>query len=304
MPIKNNLLKQNVIKSFLGILISILLFFSAGTQLPVLDSKADSYFNDAITKAGISYATCRVINASVSIIQESRLELEPAGVGLSLAVGQILDPINDMIERLSDVLVLAITSLGVQELTYELSVTLAPPIFAVFLFVLSILLWFQNDRIMRVQKATMSILLIVGIARFCLPISSIANEFIQENFFEKKIADANNELALGVADLDKLKDISLPEYDGFMEAIENSASFLKQKSILYKNAIATTVSNRGSIIENLLTLTFLYVGIFFIQVILLPLLIFWILLKSINAIFYTNIPMTVIHSRKHNEIAD
>lgn len=293
---KKNSFKQNAIKSGAGILLSILLFFSAGTQLPVLDSKADAYFDDAITKAGLSYATCRVINATVSVIKESHLQLEPAGVGLSLAVGQILDPINDMTERLSDVLVMAITSLGVQELTYEISLTLAPPIFAVFLLVLSLLLWFQNDRIIRLQKATMSILLIIGIARFCLPLSSIANEFLQDNFFADQISDANNELALGVADLDQLKDISLPEYDGFMEAIENSASFLKQKSIHFKDAIAVTVSNRGSIIENLLKLTFLYVGVFFIQVIILPLLIFWLLLKTIHALFYTNIPMTVIHA--------
>ncbi|MCK5517635.1 MAG: hypothetical protein KAI39_12225 [Desulfobulbaceae bacterium] len=296
---RNNLFKQNAIKSCAGILISALLFFSAGVQIPVLDTKADAYFNEAITKAGVSYATCRVINATVSIIKESRLELEPAGVGLSLAVGQILDPINDMTERLSDVLVMAITSLGVQELTYELSLTLAPPVFAFFLFVMSILLWFQNDRIIRLQKATMSILLFVGIARFCLPISSIANEFLHDNFFSDQIADANNELALGVADLDKLKDISLPEYDGFMEAIENSASFLKQKSIHFKDAIAVTVSNRGTIIENLLRLTFLYVGVFLIQVIILPLFIFWLLLKTINSLFYTKIPITVVHSREH-----
>ncbi len=296
---RNNLIKQKAVKSCVGILISALLFFSAGFQIPVLDTKADAYFNEAITKAGVSYATCRVINATVSIIKESRLELEPAGVGLSLAVGQILDPINDMTERLSDVLVMAITSLGVQELTYELSLTLAPPIFALFLFVMSILLWFQNDRIVRLQKATMGILLIVGIARFCLPISSIANEFLHDNFFADQIADANNELAVGVADLDKLKDISLPEYDGFMEAIENSASFLKQKSIHFKDAIAVTVSNRGTIIENLLRLTFLYVGVFLIQVIILPLFVFWLLFKTINSLFYTKIPITVIHSGEH-----
>jgi hypothetical protein len=294
---KKNSFKQNTIKSGAGILMSILLFFSAGIQLPVLDSKADTYFDEAITKAGLSYATCRVINATVSVIKESHLQLEPAGIGLSLAVGQILDPINDMTERLSDVLVMAITSLGVQELTYEISLTLAPPIFAVFLLALSILLWFQNDRIIRLQKATMSILLIIGIARFCLPLSSIANEFLQNNFFTDQISDANNELALGVADLDQLKDVSLPEYDGIMEAIENSASFLKQKSIHFKDAIAVTVSNRGNIIENLLKLTFLYIGVFFIQVIILPLLIFWLLLKTIHALFYTNIPMTVIHAQ-------
>jgi hypothetical protein len=70
----------------------------------VLDTTADDYFRDAITKAGLTYATCRAVNASISIVKESSLQLEPAGVGVSLAVGQALDPIDDMTERLSDVL--------------------------------------------------------------------------------------------------------------------------------------------------------------------------------------------------------
>jgi hypothetical protein len=269
------------------------LFFSAGLEIPKFDSQADTYFSESITNAGVSYATCRIINASVSIVQESTLQLEPAGVGVSLAAGQILDPINDMTERSSDVLVMAITSLGVQELAYELSISLAPQIFSFLLLILSILVWFQNDRIIRLQKTTMAILLFVGIARFCLPLSSLANEYIQTNFFDDKIAQANNELALGIADLEKLKDISsVQENIGFIGSIKGNAQLIKEKSIQLKDAIAVTVENSANIINNLLKLTFLYVGIFLIQVVILPIFIFWFLLKIVNSLFYTNISMT------------
>lgn len=294
---KPNLLIQNVLKSCIGILLSILIFFSAGLDIPKLDSQADTYFSESITKAGVSYATCRIINASVSIVQQSTLQLEPAGVGVSLAVGQILDPINDMTERLSDVLVMAITSLGVQELAYELSILLAPQIFAFFLLIMSILVWFQNDRTNHIQKTTMGVLLFVGIARFCLPISSVANEYIQTNFFDDKITQANNELALGIADLEKLKDISsVQEKNGFLGSIKGNAQLIKEKSVQLKNAIAVTVKNSANIINNLLELTFLYVGIFLIQVVILPIFIFWFLLRIVNSIFYTNISMTTIRS--------
>ncbi len=290
-------IKQTAIKSITGILLSVLLFFSSGVQIPVLDATADTYFRDSITKAGISYATCRVINATVSIIKESSVELEPAGIGLSLAVGQIVDPINDMVERLSDVLVMSITSLGVQELVYEISLTLVPYILAVLLFVLSILVWFRNERILKLQRILLSILVIASIARFCLPVSSIANEFLQESFFEEKILEANEELARGVADLDKLKDIHLPEYDGVLGTIQNGAVYLKQKSIDFKKAIAITIENRGLIIENLVKLTFLYVGVFVIQVLMLPLLIFWFFMKIVNSLFTQLLwRLWVIHS--------
>ena len=274
-----------------------MLFFSSGLKLPVLDATTDVYFDEAITKAGVAYATCRVVNASVSIVKDSSLQLEPAGVGVSLAVGQALDPIDDMTERLSDVLVMAITSLGVQKLTYEISVSLVPPVLSMFLLALSIMIWFENERLTSFQKTIMRFLLLIVIARFCLPISSMANEFVYKHFFADQISEANKELGLGTAEIDKLKDFSLPKIDGVLGTIENSTSFLKQKSMEFKNALVATVSNMGAIIENLLKLTFLYVGIFLIQVIILPLLSFWFLVKIVNSLFHTNVPVILHHSR-------
>jgi len=288
-------------KSITGVLLSIVLFFSSGVQIPVLDSAADTYFKDSITKAGISYGVCRVINATVSVIQQSSVQLEPAGIGLSLAVGQIVDPINDMVERLSNVLVMSITSLGVQELAYEISITLVPPILAVFLLILSVLVWFKNTRVLKLQRILMSLLVIASIARFCLPISSVANEFLQETFFEDKIIEANGELTRGTADLDKLKDVQLPEYDGWMGTIENSASYLKQKSVDFKKAITITLENKGLIVENLLRLTFLYLGVFVIQVLVLPLLIFWFLMRIVNSLFLGTTLTTMGHSHTEGE---
>lgn len=289
--------KQKTIKSSIGVLLAILLFFSSGLKIPVLDTTTDTYFREAITKAGVAYATCRVINASVSIVKDSSLQLEPAGVGVSLAVGQALDPIDDMTERLSDVLIMAITSLGVQKLVYEISVSLAPPIFSIFLFALSILIWFENERLIFFQKTIMRFLLLIVIVRFCLPVSSMANEFVHKHFFADQISDANKELALSSVELDKLIDFSFPEIDGVLGTIENSASFLKRKSMEFKNALVATVNSMGDIIENLLRLTFLYVGIFLIQVIILPLLAFWFLVKTANTLFHTSTPLILDHSR-------
>lgn len=92
-----------------------MLLFFPGLRLPIIDNTTDVHFHEAITKAGVTYATCRMINASVSIVKDSNLNLEPAGIGITLAIGQALDPIDDMTERVSDVIVTAITSLGGSE---------------------------------------------------------------------------------------------------------------------------------------------------------------------------------------------
>lgn len=287
--------KEKTIQSSLGILFSIFLFFSSGIQIPVLDSVADRYFQDSITKAGVSYGVCRLINGTVSVIQQSSVQLEPAGIGMSLAVGQIVDPINDMVERLSDVLVLSITSLGIQELAYEISIMLAPPVGASFLFVLSVLLWFKKDTFFALQKVVLNVLILISIARFCLPVSSLANEFLQEHFFEDKIIEANGKLAEGMADLNTLNEVDVPEYEGVLKTIENSASYIKHKSVDFKNAVSITLENKGLIVENLLKLTFLYLGIFVIQILVLPLSIFWLLMRLVNALFLSNVLTNSTH---------
>ena len=287
-------MKQKIIISSVGILIAISLFFFPVLKLPVLDSAADNYFEEAITKAGVAYATCRIINASVSVAKESNVEIEPVGIGVSLAVGQVLDPIDDMTERFSDVIVTAITSLGVQELTYEISRIFAPPIVSIFIFLFAILIWFDNQNVVRFRSTVVKIIFFIIVARFCLPISSVANNIIQKEFFEDKIALANDELRLDTAELDKLAELSLPEIDGIKKTIKNSAELIKQKSIEFKNALIATKNNMGNIIENLLNLTYLYVGVFLIQVIILPLLTFWFLVKIVNTLFQTKIPV-ILH---------
>jgi len=145
------------------------------------------------------------------------------------------------------------------------------------------------------KTLTLFMFLIIS-ARFCLPLASIADDYLHKHFFADQISEATKKLAISSTEIEKLKDFSMPEIDGVLNSLKNSASFIKQKSIEFKNALAVTVDNAGDIIENLLKLTFLYVGIFVIQVIILPLLSFLFLVKMANTLFQKNIPVILHHS--------
>lgn len=281
-------LQQRAVRSLVGIVIAAALFFSPVKHMPLVDSRADEYFSEAITKAGLAYATARAINASVSVIKESSLQLEPAGIGVSLAIGQLLDPVDDMTERLSTVLVTAITSLGVQKLSYEIGVSLAPAVAAMLLLVLSAMVWSGGyPRVSALHIFVVRLLVLVAALRFCLPLSSLANAYIYDTYFAHEITQASDELQLQTRDFDQFENLSLPESTGILGAIENSGSFIKQKSLAFKNALQGSVANMAAIIDNLLQLTFLYVGIFFLQVMIFPLLIFWIIVKIASTLFQT-----------------
>jgi hypothetical protein len=77
-----------------------------------LDAIADKYVDDSLLDAGIIYATARGINALVSALQGTELDMWL----VTFSVGELLDPVNDMIERFSGVMTWAVTALAIQKL--------------------------------------------------------------------------------------------------------------------------------------------------------------------------------------------
>lgn len=66
------------------------------------------------------YAMARGLNAVISVAQGTEMSIEPMGVGLTLTPGEVLDPLNDLIEQFSLVLLLASASIGVQQIVLML----------------------------------------------------------------------------------------------------------------------------------------------------------------------------------------
>ncbi|MFC2133150.1 hypothetical protein ACFLTH_00915 [Bacteroidota bacterium] len=290
-------MKEKIIKTAAGLMLAIILFILPDIRIPFLDNNADEYFETAMTEAAIAYGTTRVINASISVLQESQIQVEPAGVGLSLAVGQVLDPVNDMTERLSDVLVTAIVSLGIQKLAFEIGISVVPKILAIILIFLSIFIWFNNDNIAILNRGLLRIAFLVIILRLFLPLSSLANDFLNATYFDSRIEQAESSLEFYSKEIDTITAMDFPDgEEGIWGTIKSSALFLGQKAVEFKDALISVVDNVGDIVESLLELTWLYLALFMIQVIFLPLVMFWLLIKMVNGLFRTSFPTLIQHS--------
>ena len=75
----------------------------------IADDTAESYADEALKRALVTFAAARTLNGVISVVQSTEV-----GVGVTVAVGQILDPVNDLIERFSGVMLVAASSLGLQ----------------------------------------------------------------------------------------------------------------------------------------------------------------------------------------------
>ena len=78
----------------------------------MLDEYSSKDINASISSAGLIYGTARGINALVSLLQGTELNIP----FLTLSIGEVLDPVNDLIERFSDIIFLALGSLALQKI--------------------------------------------------------------------------------------------------------------------------------------------------------------------------------------------
>lgn len=71
---------------------------------------SEAKLDDAAERAIAAFAVARTINGVVSVVQETQVGVS-LGLNTTLAPGQILDPLNDLIERFSTVALIAATLL-------------------------------------------------------------------------------------------------------------------------------------------------------------------------------------------------
>jgi len=286
-----------IVKPILLMAAAISLIMFPGVKLPYADKSADAYFKDSITKAGVAYGVCRVINASVSVVKDSQIEVQPAGLGVSLAAGQVLDPLDDITERASDILIAAIVSLGIQKIAYELCVAFAPLLIGIAMLVLVVISFLKGDRAMALRSVFLNVLIVLAAARLCLPISSIVNSYLNANYFEPQITTTKNELSMVSPEKERLKDMRMPEINGVLGTVENGFKFVGEKTSDLRKSINEMIRNMESMVSNLLKLSYLYLALFLVQVILLPFGAFWLLARSANALF-----VRTSHIPKHSDL--
>ena len=151
------------------------------------DIKATAYIDQSLKNAGAAFLLARGFNAVVSVFQESELQLEPAGVGVSLALGQALDPINDLVERFSWVMLASLTSLGIQKFLIEITPFLS--IQVLLLLALSALLaglWQTNRSPIDLSQIGRILLLSAIVLRCAVPAMAFLNHQVYVTFLAER----------------------------------------------------------------------------------------------------------------------
>lgn len=227
----------------------------------------DQYFEQSLQQTLTAYAAVRVLNASVSVIQESQVQVQPAGMGLSLALGQMLDPLNDMTERASDVLVWSAASLGIQKLIYEMTDAVFRPLLSVLLVFLGFcyLCAFKKPGLAWPnQVLRLSVALII--LRIFLPVSAFTSEQLQQHFFTPKINAAYSAIHLSF-NPDSLGSMPQPP-ESTWDKLTGAKQNFSEKADVLRQAFKELVQKADTFVDNLLLLMTLFLGLFLLQLLL------------------------------------
>ncbi len=272
-----------------ALLTLLLIITSTLITTQILDDKGQQYTNDALKRSLLTFGVARALNGVISVAQGTEIALQPAGVGLTFTPGQILDPINDLVERFSWVMLLSSASIGTQKILLTIS---AWPWFSGFALLVSaiavLLLWMPRNKVSLATKSAMFKLALVAVVlRLSVPCIAIMSEWIYQGFLAPQYTEATQQLQHTTESISRINQQTretqpLPEIDDSLwgaakrlyssakEGIDIDAQLEK-----YKNA----ASDASEHLVNLIV-------VFAFQTVILPLLflagLYWLLKSLIN----------------------
>jgi hypothetical protein len=256
----------------------------------VVDRPAGAYTESALTRAMVTFGVARTLNGVLSVVQETEVALQPAGVGIALMPGQLLDPINDLVERFSWIMLASGVSLGMQSTLMRISAWW--PIDAlVGLSVLLLLwmLWRPHDgepgtvRLL-VQRVTMIVLYL----RFVVPVLLLVTSLLSSLFLQEEqvastqklldTADKVSALAQDVEQQAQPMDRSLMERLGNYVGDQLTQFDVSQRIERAREVLAESVQYMVALIAS-----------FLLETVVIPLVLLWVFWQLLR---WTFVPLS------------
>jgi len=248
----------------------------------IVDETAEVYAEDAFTRALVTFAVARTLNGVISLAQDTELALEPGGVGVNIGVGQVLDPINDLIEQFSSVMLVAATSLGAQNVLLGITswwgVTAALAVMGLFALVV---LWWPRPVSKRWIMLGTRILMLALVLRFIMPVLIIGTNVIANQFLEPEQRAATAALEATAEEIEEYREETAPLdpdasfMDRLGETMRSTVSAMDVEGRL--DTLRDSVSNASENIVNLIVL-------FVLQTIVLPLVFVWLIIEWVKGL--------------------
>lgn len=238
----------------------------------VFDDHAVGETRTAFKHALVAFATARALNGVISVVQGTELALQPAGVGVILTAGQVLDPLNDLVERFSWVMLVCAVSLGAQIVVQEVAMSgwsNAVLSIAAFLAIaaLAIAHRWRSPSVQAGEKFLVGFVILLTFIRFIVAGAAVVSHAIGEQFLSERRETAVEYLVTTHSQLEALD--SPRTTDDSRTWLESITEYAEAQ--LRWVDIEERVSQLGDVIERAVEEVINLIVVFTLQAILLPL---------------------------------
>jgi hypothetical protein len=231
--------------------------------LAPLDQQAQSVLQRSLLLSSASFATARLIDRGIAFVSEAEV-----GVGVaSVKPGQLLKPLQDMAVRYSDLMVLAMTSIGLQLFLLEFGKLAVLPLFGggviacAGLLLLGPASW--RGTLTQLLRIFVALLLLI---RLGIPLAALGVAGLSDWVLEPQRIAAEAALS---GDTQALQRVDQP----LISSDESSLSWLRQMAGKANDMIAAVKGFSDSMVEKLVQLIVVYS----LQTLVFPLLSLWLL---------------------------
>ena len=283
-----NFVKDNYHKVIITVFLLLLAFFSVSKLLDTFsfDSFGEKYTEQGLTRSLTAFGIAKGLNGLISVVQGTEVAVEPVGVGVILTPGQILDPVNDLIERFSWVMLICTTSLGIQAVllnifsSFYFSVVVSAILSLIVLFV-----WSDQLTSTTMKNTLYRFAMFLIILRFFIPLMAITNDVLYKAFLEQKYTVSKDHLEQSETALAELSRDNQQVNYGVTDK-----SWYQRLNISINEAIDSMDVNKRveqleQEAEDLSKHIINLIVVFTMQTILFPLFFIWLVMKLIKANF-------------------
>ena len=264
-------------KAILPLLVALMV---ACSWLNPFDSIAVEKVDAGLKRALISFASARTLNAVVSVIQGTDLSFEPGGVGVKLAPGEALDPINDMVEKFSNLMLAASLSFGIQHILLSIG---GHWLMSVFLTSAAILWGALFFRRAVVPLWASKLIVITIVLRFAVPTVTMGTEVLFQSFLAKDYSTNQKLIETSAAEAKKVT----PQ-GAFPE---NTSVWEKMKSLNTQDFnVAAKIERLIKAAEHWPEQIIRLMVVFLLQTLIIPLALLWALLALVRSLFGMQLP--------------
>lgn len=247
------------------LLVALVLAMVAAAWMRPLEETANAQVDAGLKRALLSFASARALNAAISLAQGTEVAIQPAGVGVNFGVGQVLDPLNDLVERFADLMLTASVAFGIQKVLLEIGAHWAISAFLSLLATVWALSLLGRGR---APGFLSRLLLVLLLARFAVPLATIGSDAAFRHFMADDYAASQQVIDRTAGGAARLGPSSVAEPDGLVDRVkawmETQGSEWKARFEQLRQAV-----------ERATTHVIKLMVIFVLQTLLLPLLLLW-----------------------------